>query len=74
MTIKSATTTARTLRFAAHNLLRLRRNFTPIFFSTILPVLFYLLFGAMMDFGDTPFKEGNSVSYTHLTLPTILLV
>ena len=42
MTIKSATTTARTLRFAAHNLLRLRRNFTPIFFSTILPVLFYL--------------------------------
>lgn len=38
MTIKPATTTARTLRFAAHNLLRLRRNFTPIFFSTILPV------------------------------------
>jgi len=59
MSVKITSTSTRTLRFAAHNLLRLRRNLTPLFFSTILPVFFYLLFGAMMDFGDTPFKGGN---------------
>ena len=59
MTTQAATTSARTLRFATHNLLRLRRNLTPLFFSTILPVFFYLLFGTMMDFGDAPFKGGN---------------
>ena len=59
MTTQAVTTSARTLRFATHNLLRLRRNLTPLFFSTILPVFFYLLFGTMMDFGDTSFKGGN---------------
>lgn len=59
MTTQAATTSARTLRFATHNLLRLRRNLTPLFFSTFLPVFFYLLFGTMMDFGDAAFKGGN---------------
>ena len=60
MTTQAATTSARTLRFATHNLLRLRRNLTPLFFSTILPVFFYLLFGTMMDLVMPPLKEETS--------------
>ena len=59
MTAQSAKTSARTFWFAIHNLLRLRRNLTPLFFSTLLPVFFYLLFGTIMDFDDAPFKGGN---------------
>ena len=57
MTAQSATTSARTFGFAIHNLLRLRRNLTPLFFSTFLPVFFYLLFGTMMDLAMPPLEE-----------------
>jgi len=47
------------MRFAGYNFLRLRRNLAPLFFTTILPVFFYLLFGTLMDVGSLPIHTGK---------------
>ena len=57
-TTTSTSSTSRTLRFAGHELLRLRRDMATIFFSVGLPIFFYLIFGALQSYGP--------VSYTHL--------
>lgn len=52
-----------TLRFAIHDLRRLYRDGAMIFFSMGLPVLFYLVFGQAMGFGDEPVGKGNVSAY-----------
>ncbi|WP_306507959.1 ABC transporter permease [Corynebacterium sp.] len=51
--------TSTTLRYAALDLKRLRRDIPTLFFSVGLPVVFYILFGAMQDYGDVEFNGGN---------------
>ena len=48
----STSSTSRTLRFAGHELLRLRRDMATIFFSVGLPIFFYLIFGALQAYGQ----------------------
>ena len=40
-----------TLKFTGQELLRLRRDMTTLFFSVVLPVFFYLVFGASQSYG-----------------------
>jgi ABC-2 type transport system permease protein len=54
------------VNLAVYTLIDLRRIFTDgagLFFTAGLPVLFYLLFGAMQSYGDAPFGEGNVSAY-----------
>ena len=51
--------TSTTLRYAVLDLKRLRRDIPTLFFSVGLPVVFYILFGAMQDYGDVEFNGGN---------------
>lgn len=50
---------AATLRYAGHDLKRLRRDLPTLFFSIGLPIIFYILFGAMQEYGDVEFNGGN---------------
>lgn len=52
-----------TLHFALHDLRRLYRDGAMLFFSMGLPVLFYLVFGQAMGFGDEPVGKGNVSAY-----------
>lgn len=52
-----------TLRFAVHDLRRLYRDTAMLFFSMGLPVMFYLIFGQAMGFGDEPVGRGNVSAY-----------
>ena len=48
--LTSATPTFGTaFKYAAHDLKRLRRDLPTLFFSIGLPVIFYILFGAMQE-------------------------
>ncbi|MCP3424837.1 ABC transporter permease [Rothia sp. AR01] len=54
------------MNLAVFTLIDLRRIFVDwagLFFTTGLPVLFYLLFGAMQTYADAPFGEGNVAAY-----------
>ena len=55
----SAPNFATTLRYAGHDLKRLRRDLATLFFSIGLPIIFYILFGAMQEYGDIDFNGGN---------------
>lgn len=55
-----------TLKFAAHELLRLRRDMTTLFFSIGLPIFFYLIFGALQDYGDQEMNGGNVSAFVML--------
>ncbi|MGV0329892.1 ABC transporter permease [Corynebacterium guaraldiae] len=48
-----------TLNYAAHDLKRLRRDLPTLFFSVGLPIIFYILFGAMQEYGQVEFNGGN---------------
>lgn len=48
-----------TVSFALHDLRRLSRDGAMLFFSMVLPVIFYLVFGQAMGFGDEPVGQGN---------------
>lgn len=48
-----------TINYAAHDLKRLRRDLPTLFFSIGLPIIFYILFGAMQEYGDIEFNGGN---------------
>lgn len=52
-------TVARTLRFTGFDLRRLANDWAMLFFSMALPVIFYLVFGAAMGYGDEPVGNGN---------------
>lgn len=52
-------TLANTFNYAAHNLKRLRRDVPTIFFSVGLPIIFYILFGAIQEYGSIEFNGGN---------------
>ncbi|WP_459611376.1 ABC transporter permease [Corynebacterium urogenitale] len=56
-------TTIRTLRFALYDLSRLRKEFATLFFSVVLPVFFYLLFGASQNYSDMPLGDGNVAAF-----------
>ncbi|MGO1810726.1 MAG: ABC transporter permease [Canibacter sp.] len=49
--------------FTALNLKRLFLDWTNLFFSILLPILFFLLFGALQDYGDQQMAHGNASSY-----------
>ena len=55
-----------TLRFTGHELLRLRRDMTTLFFSIGLPIFFYLIFGALQDYGDQDINGGNLAAFVML--------
>ncbi len=55
-----------TLRFTGHELLRLRRDMTTIFFSVGLPIFFYLIFGALQSYGEQEMNGGNLAAYVML--------
>lgn len=55
-----------TLKFAGHELLRLRRDMTTLFFSVGLPIFFYLIFGAMQEYGDQEMNGGNVSAFVML--------
>ena len=55
-----------TLKFAAHELLRLRRDMTTLFFSIGLPIFCYLIFGALQDYGDQEMNGGNVSAFVML--------
>lgn len=52
-----------TARFALHDLRRLSRDAAMLFFSMVLPVIFYLVFGQAMGFGDEVVGKGNVKAY-----------
>lgn len=52
-----------TLRFALHDLRRLSRDGAMLFFSMGLPVVFYLVFGQAMGFGDESVGRGDVSAY-----------
>ena len=56
-------TTIRTLRFALYDLSRLRKDLATLFFSVVLPVFFYLLFGASQNYSDMPLGDGNVAAF-----------
>lgn len=59
-TLTSATPTLGTaFKYAAHDLKRLRRDLPTLFFSIGLPVIFYILFGAMQEYGEIEFNGSN---------------
>lgn len=62
----STSSTSRTLRFAGHELLRLRRDMATIFFSVGLPIFFYLIFGALQSYGQMEINGGNVAAYVML--------
>lgn len=49
----------RTLRFCAQDILRLRSDIPTLFFSIVLPVFFYFIFGASQGYADAPLPGGN---------------
>lgn len=49
----------RTLRFAGHDIARLRNDFPTLFFSIALPVFFYFVFGAAQDYAVEKMPGGN---------------
>lgn len=54
------------MSLTTYTLLDLRRVLTDragLFFSVALPVLFYLIFGAVQDYSDTPIGDGNTAAY-----------
>ena len=55
-----------TLRFTGHELLRLRRDMATLFFSIGLPIFFYLIFGALQDYGDQKINGGNLAAFVML--------
>ena len=59
MTTTHTPTFSNTLSYIGHDLLRLRRELTVLVFSVVLPIFFYLLFGAMDDYTDEPVDGGN---------------
>lgn len=59
MTTTHTPTFSNTLSYIGHDLLRLRRELTVLVFSVVLPIFFYLLFGAMDDYADEPVNGGN---------------
>lgn len=56
----------RTIRFTGHELRRLLHDAPTLFFSTVLPVFFYLIFGAAQDFPDMGINGGNVSAYIML--------
>lgn len=57
-----------TLKFTWHELLRLRRDMATLFFSVGLPIFFYLIFGALQDYGDQEMNGGNVAAYVMLSM------
>lgn len=57
------TATTRTLRFAAYDLRRLLGDWAMLFFSMVLPVVLYLVFGAAMGYGSERVGSGNVKAY-----------
>ena len=55
-----------TLKFTGHELLRLRRDMTTLFFSIGLPIFFYLIFGALQDYGEQDVNGGNLAAFVML--------
>ena len=55
--------TTHTLRFAAHDVARMRYDFATLFFSIALPVFFYFIFGAAQDYGNEMMAGGNVAGY-----------
>ena len=55
-----------TLKFAGHELLRLRRDMPTLFFSVGLPIFFYLLFGSLQDYGEHEVNGGNYAAFVML--------
>ncbi|WP_129657735.1 ABC transporter permease [Rothia uropygialis] len=54
------------MNIATYTLIDLRRTLADrsgVIFSVILPVVFYLLFGAMQDYSDAPMNHGNIAAY-----------
>lgn len=54
------------MHIAAFTLIDLRRTLADrsgVVFSVILPVVFYLLFGAMQDYAEAPLNDGNTAAY-----------
>lgn len=57
-----------TLKFALHNLKRLKSDAASLFFNIALPVVLYLIFGAAQQGTDQPIGNGNVAAYVMLGL------
>lgn len=55
-------------RFTFYELKRLATDKASLFFSVALPVFLYLVFGASMDIGDDPMKDGNLNAYVMISM------
>ena len=64
--IAGRSTLGTTASFALHDLRRLSRDGAMLFFSMVLPVIFYLVFGQAMGYGDEPLGTGNTKAYIML--------
>ncbi|MCT1367238.1 ABC transporter permease [uncultured Kocuria sp.] len=61
------------MNFALYTAIDLRRilaDRSGLFFSIVLPVLFYLLFGAMQNYSDMPLNDGNVGAYVMIGMAT----
>lgn len=54
------------LRFMGYDLKHSLLNFSSFFYLTVMPVGFYLLFGAMQDYSTSPFRDGDAAAYVML--------
>ncbi|PRQ12134.1 ABC transporter permease [Corynebacterium sp. 13CS0277] len=59
----SYSTTPPTLPYVLREVGRLRNDVSSIFFSIVLPVVFYVLFGSLQNFADEPVGDGNINAY-----------
>ena len=51
------------LRYTALNVKRFFSDFANLFFTTVLPVVLYLIFGAIQDYGSYEMANGDVKSY-----------
>lgn len=54
------------LRFMGYDLKQSLVNFSSFFYLVVMPVGFYLLFGAMQDYSDNKLRDGDAAAYVML--------
>ena len=54
------------LRFMGYDLKQSLVNFSSFFYLVVMPVGFYLLFGAMQDYSDITVRDGDAAAYVML--------
>ena len=67
-TITAGARVSTTLRFAGYDLMRLSRDWSTLFFSIMLPVGMYLIFGAFQDYGNDRIQDSNVTAYVMVAM------